>query len=351
MARVGINPTRGKTSIYHPAPVTVTMLTCIPNLSGYFEHRLDVLKLALASLFAHTEPLDKQGHPYELMVFDNGSCSNVVDYLLELQQSRQIDYLILSPKNIGKINALKIMFSSAPGEIIAYSDDDILFYPGWLEGHLKILELYPQTGMVSGVAVRNAASHAKKSLESLARQGSPDITILREHRIPDAWEVDWAISTGRNPEEHLESTQDHKDLIFRLVQPGKDGYLEAIGSANHFQFVTPKHVILKALPTEWSNKLMGSMIELDEAVDNLGYLRLSTTIRYTRHLGNTLSDEVINEAMSLGLLVKEGESSQNISINQLIVQRKLHKKHWILHFPGARRVLKFIYARLFEILS
>jgi len=60
-----------------------------------------------------------------------------------------------------------------------------------------------------------------------------------------------------------------------------------IGAANHFQFVAPKQVILQALPGKWTGKLMGSMIELDEAIDNLGYLRLSTAKRYTRHLGNS----------------------------------------------------------------
>ena len=42
-------------------------------------------------------------------------------------------------------------------EIIAYHDDDIFFYPGWLEAHLQILDGFSQAGMVSGLPVRNAA--------------------------------------------------------------------------------------------------------------------------------------------------------------------------------------------------
>jgi len=64
----------------------------------------------------------------------------VVDYLKELRDKGKIQYLILSSRNIGKMGALQIAFRAAPGEIIAYSDDDVFFLPGWLERHLEVLE-------------------------------------------------------------------------------------------------------------------------------------------------------------------------------------------------------------------
>ena len=154
MARVGINPARGKTSEYKPAHVTVTCITYIPDLTGYFEQRLEVLKLSLASLQTHTT------RPFDLMIFDNGSCQPVVDLLRGLERAGQIDYLLLSRQNIGQIGALQILFNAAPGEIIAYHDDAIFFYPGWLEAHLKILEAFPQAGMVSGLPVLACACAA-----------------------------------------------------------------------------------------------------------------------------------------------------------------------------------------------
>jgi glycosyltransferase involved in cell wall biosynthesis len=316
------------------------MLTYIPDLTGYFEHRLQVLQLVLASLCAHTTP------PHDLMIFDNGSCATVVDYLLELQKAGDIDYLFLSQVNIGKIDALRFIFEAAPGEILAYNDDDILFYPGWLEAQLEILDLFPRAGMVSGVPVRNASGHARKSLDQLAGQGAPGLVTSRERRIPDNWEVDWAVSTGRDPDAHLQTTKDHQDLVLRVGKPEGNSVCEAIGSANHFQFVTPKHIILQALPTEWTGKLMGAMIELDEAVDNLGYLRLSTVDRYTRHLGNVLSEDVIQEAQALGLLDREGDPSQMASFTS----HRDREKHWLLRIPGGRRLLSAMYKRLFVIL-
>jgi len=342
MARIGKNPARGKITTYRPARVTVAVLTYIPHLSGYFEDRLQVLKLALASLRAYT-PL-----PYDLVVFDNGSCQAAVDYLRQMQQGEEVDYLILSARNIGKIDALHVLFNSAPGEIIAYNDDDILFYPGWLEAHLEILDLFPQAGMVSGVPVRNAAGHAHQSLDRLVEQGYPGLATSLERRIPDAWETDWALSTGRDPTAYLQATIDQQDLVLCMQKMGGQGGCEAIGSANHFQFVAPKPVILQALPSNWSGKLMGSMIELDEAVDNLGYLRLSTVKRYTRHLGNVLSPEVLAEAQASGLLSGDGDQSSSSFSGK--TARQQGRKHWILRIPGSRKILTALYNRLFEIL-
>jgi glycosyltransferase involved in cell wall biosynthesis len=336
MARIGANPARGKITNYRPAQVTVCMVTYIPDLSGYFEHRLEILRLVLTSLQAHTSS------PHEVMVFDNNSCAEVVGELRRMQSEGQVNYLILSDRNLGKIDALRVLFSAAPGEIIAYNDDDILFYPGWLEAHLEILGAFPQVGMVSGTPVRNAAAHARQSLDALAESGAPGLSVSRQRRIPDAWEADWAVSTGRDPQAHLQATQDTLDLVFSLEKPGGAGACQAIGSANHFQFVAPRPVILQALPPAWTGKLMGSMIELDEAIDRLGYLRLSTVERYTRHLGNTLSPEVIGEARALGLLSAAGE--------KVTAPSPIRRKHGLLRIPGSRRVLSALYHRLFEIL-
>ncbi|MDH5506290.1 MAG: glycosyltransferase family 2 protein [Anaerolineae bacterium] len=326
MARIGINPTRGKVTAYRPARVTVAMLTYIPDLQGYFRHRLDVLKLALASLQAHTRT------PHDLLVFDNGSCAPVVDFLREARDAGVVDYLLLSSRNLGKIGAFKVMFSAAPGEIIAYTDDDILFYPGWLAAHLEVLQAFPKVGMVSGVAVRDRAARASQTLQGLMDNPAPDLSITRQRRIPDDWEADWAVSVGRDPAEHLLATQGEQEIVLQ-----QDG-VEAFGTASHFQFVAPKEVIRQALPPDWSGKLMGEMVELDEAVDALGYLRLSTVGRYVRHLGNALSPQVVQDAEGMGLPVGAG------------LLPAVTRKHWLLRVPGAGRILRAVYDFIFRIL-
>ena len=180
MARIGFNPARGKMSPYRPARVTAVVVTYIPHLEGYFSQRLEILKATLTSL-RRTET------PFDLLVFDNASCPPVVDYLLDLRRAGHIDYLLLSRRNVGKIGAFQIAFPAAPGEIIAYCDDDILFYPGWLEAQLRVLEAFPQVGMVSGVPVRDAATHARQALDAVAASPPPGVTVRLERRIPDAW--------------------------------------------------------------------------------------------------------------------------------------------------------------------
>ncbi|MCJ7534104.1 MAG: glycosyltransferase family A protein [Anaerolineales bacterium] len=327
MARIGINPARGKISNYRPAKVTIALLIYIPHLEGYFQNRLDILRLALASVLANTEL------PFDLMVFDNGSCKEVVDYLMEMQDSGRIDYLLLSDRNIGKIGAFKILFRAVPGEIVAYADDDIFFYPGWIEAQLEILENFPQVGMVSGVPIRDASDRSRKSLLKWIEDGEPGLQLDTEYSIPDKWEMDWAESVGRDPAVHMQKIQDQKDLI--LTFKGVD----AFGSASHFQFVTPKDVIVKALPDIWGGNLMGEMMELDQAIDALGYLRLSTVDRYTQHLGNILTPNMVNEAHELGLQFER----------KIQIRRK--RKHWLLHIPGGGKILSRIYNHLFRILN
>lgn len=342
MTRIGINPARNKLSAYLPARVSVCLITYIPEESGYFEHRLKVLKLVFASLEAHTT------RPYDLLVFDNSSCSAVIQYLQILKDAGLIDYLILSQQNIGKIGALRVLFQAAPGEIIAYCDDDIFFYPSWLEAHLQILENIPQAGMVSGVPVRNAAHHANQSLEKLSKNPSEEFQVLYERRIPDEWENDWAVSTGRDAHAHLSATKQDQDMVIQKKDSQGKILCEAIGAANHFQFVGWRNHLLKALPDQWSGKLMGAMIELDEAVDQLGYLRLSTVQRYVRHMGNTISPEMLQTAQSFNLI--NPGNQEIIQMADTTGQRSGKKRSKLLLIPGSRRILSWIYHRLFKIL-
>lgn len=326
MARIGVNPARGKSSDYRPAKVTVALLCHIPHMEGYFKHRLDVLKLCLSSLHAHTR------QPYDLLVFDNGSCSPVVDYLRGLHADGGIDYLMLSGRNIGKIGAFKLLFKTAPGEIVAYSDDDIFFYPGWLDAHLQILASFPKVGMVSGIPLRDRSERAGNTLDRLVKKGAPGVAVIKERRVPEEWEADWALSVGRDPQEHLAATRDHKETVLQA------NGVEAIGTASHFQFVAPRQVILDSLPEEWSGRLMGEMINLDEAVDGRGYLRLATAGRYVRHMGNALSPDMVASAKELGL-----------EVGKAITPSK-RGKHWLLRLPGGGRIIHAVYDRIFQIL-
>jgi len=331
MARVGINPARNRVTAYRPARVTVAMLVYVPYLEGYFHDRLEVLRLSLASLIRHTP------EPYDLMVMDNGSCAEAKAYLRSLQEVGALRYLITAHENIGQIGALKVLFRAAPGEVIAYSDDDIFFYPGWLSGHLRLLDGFPKVGMVSGCAVRTLFDHGTQANLAFAESDS-EVTLTRGQRIPEQWEIEWAESYGRDPAAHREALRSMQDMTLQYRG------LEAYAIANHNQFVTPKQVILQFLPDTWSGRLMGEMNELDNAVAEGGYLRLSTIDRTTKHIGNTISPAMAGEAERLS--VETGA----VTARSLGLRRRSLGESLVAWKP-VRWLLQGIYNRLFWILS
>ena len=325
MTRFGMNPARNKNISYSPSRVTAAMMTYIPNLEGYFTHRLDVLKLSLDSL------IQSVAGQTDIAVLNNGSCAQVRDYLDLQRESGRIDYLIHSRRNLGVIGGFKILFNAVPGEMIAYSDDDVLYYPGWLDAHLEILDTFPKVGMVSGAPVGYSSEHAVKAVEDFI-SGEPQGLSIQDKPRVEAWEESWAVSTGRPVSEHLLAIQDspNKHLVYQGI--------EAVQSAKHFQFVTPKHVICNAFSPDWSGSLMDGLVTLDESIDKLGYLRLTTPQRYARHIGNTISQEIQDEAGKLGIQIS-GE-----------VPDVQEYEHWLLRIPGSGRILWPLYRWLFKVL-
>ena len=115
---------------------------------------LDVLKTCLGGIWENTDL------PYDLLVFDNGSCGEVRQYLLDRHEEGQIQYLILSEKNLGKGGAWNQILGGAPGELIAYTDNDCLFRKGWLSRSVQLLETYPNVGMVTARPFRTMCGPA-----------------------------------------------------------------------------------------------------------------------------------------------------------------------------------------------
>jgi glycosyltransferase involved in cell wall biosynthesis len=327
MPRIGYNPSRGQETSYRPARVTAAVLTYLPNQDGYFRDRLDVSRLCIESILANT-----QGD-FDLLVFDNGSCPPLVDYLRGLHQRGLIDYLLLSSHNIGKIAALQMIFRLAPGEIVAYTDDDIFFLPGWLEAHLKLIDTFPRVGAVTGLYIRPRVNYAVQSTMTFAQDSQVELT--RGRFIPRSWEEEYINNSNRTWDSYAKEIEGLEDIA--LSYQG----VEALVSAHHFQFVAPRQVMQQALPQEWTGQLMGQMGVLEKKVDELGYLRLSTRQQTVRLLGNSLSPEMVEKAGQLGLGVKKASAfNKPASLFTRLVR-----------LPGVERLVRFFYNRLYDILN
>ncbi len=132
-----------------------------------------------------------------------------------------------------------MIFRAAPGEIIAYSDDDVYFQPGWLARHLEILETYPKVGMVTGFYIRSQLHWSIQSTLAFAKQ--PDVTSQRGILWDRHWEEHYIDNMGRTWEQYQQEVEGLEDTL--LTYKG----VSALVSAGHHQFVCYKEVIQQAL--------------------------------------------------------------------------------------------------------
>ena len=327
MPRIGMNPSRGQSTDYKPAKISMVMLTYIPNDIGYFEKRFEVMRTSLESYIQNTSV------PHDLLVFDNNSNEKVVNYLKEMRDKGKIDYLILSSRNIGKMGALQIAFRAVPGEIIAYSDDDVFFLPGWLERHLEVLETYPKVGVVTGLYIR---PHMKEGIGSVLRFAEEEnVEVRRGDLVSKDLQTHYIENTGRTWEQYEKETAGLEDMV--LTYKG----VTTLASAGHYQFVTRKEVILQALPGVWQSQLMGKMRELDLQMDLMGYLRLCTHPATIRLLGNVIDPEMAEQINQYGFSITPSE----------VENQKMTLKIRLMRLPIVKRAAYFLYNRLFKVIN
>lgn len=269
--RKGQNPAKSVDGVASPEKITVAVLNYIPFIGGFYAEMLNVLKACLGSIWQNSDL------PYDLLVFDNGSCSEAVEFLQESHQQGKIQYLLLSEKNLGKGGAWNIMLEAVPGEIIAYCDNDVYFYPNWLSNSVDILESFPNVGMVTSRPFRTEEEFSSHTVGWA--QDTPGVVLERGNFI--AWETfrDFEMSLGTSEAESRQRYETKEDI--RITYKGKKAHV----GASHWQFVTRKSILHQFLPFDMTRP-MGQVRQLDDRMNRAGYLRLMTPDPYAQNMSN-----------------------------------------------------------------
>jgi len=278
VARVGSNPNKSSPATATFRKLVLTCVTHLPNQEGYHADRLEVVQTCLRTMRAGAKL------EHTLIVWDNGSCDALRDWL---QFEFKPDVLILSP-NIGKTAARTALVRMChPKAVVGYADDDMLFYDNWLAPQIELLQHFPNVASVTGYPVRTSFRWGTENTQAWARING---RLETGRFLPQEWEDDFAVSIGRDIEQHRQGSD--RDFDYRVTYNGKQAYC----TSHHCQFIGRPDTIGKVL--QYDGAAMGDEKPFDVALDTIG-LRLATTQRLTRHIGNILDDKIRNEIMAL----------------------------------------------------
>jgi hypothetical protein len=208
----------------------------------------------------------------------------------------------------------------APGEIIAYTDSDVLFSPNWLKRSVEILETFPNVGMVTARPFRTPPEFYKGTLD-WARN-------TRRCQINEGQFITWEtflefnLSLGQTEEENRQVYAETRD--WRITYEG----VTALAGASHWQFTAYKSTLQQFLPFDM-DKPMGQVRQLDKRVNDAGLLRLMVPEPLAMNMSNTM-----------GYLrgdLKRGQKKERASLGKRL-----------LEFGLVKRTLLALYNKIFN---
>lgn len=272
--RIGSNPNKGKrvdtTSYYHQIIIPIH----IPNQEDYFKDALEIFKLCLASLF-------KTSHDKTFItIVNNGSCSEVVDFLNQLYGSGKV-HEVIHTSSIGKVNAVFKGLVGHNFKLVTISDADVLFLNDWQQNTYNIFNHFHKSGVVSTTPNPRLVKYKTSN-------------IFFDNLFSGSIQFDQVV----NPESIKMFAKSiglpdffNQIQLERYLIVSSNNAKAVIGSGHYV--ATYRGEIFNNLKLKWSDYNLGGNSEnnlIDEVVLSRGFWRLSTLNNYTFHMGNTLEN-------------------------------------------------------------
>lgn len=264
--RIGKNPNRHAIragQLPHEKP-TVLIVVHLPNFDGYHKERFRIVQACVKTA------RECAGADHNLLLWDNGSHEQVAAWL-----QQQADLYIRS-QNMGKTSATKYVCKMLGMDaIIARSDDDVLFYDGWLAESIKVLSAFPAPCEVSA-----SPSMINMTVCNSTIKWGRDHNCIRTEKFPESWDYEHGRSLGYD---NAKTDEYRRGRSFLLRYNG----VEAWAGCSHFQTTSRGEYFDRFT---YHDNLMRDELQRDIDNDAAGALRLFTAKRYARHVGNVLSD-------------------------------------------------------------
>jgi glycosyltransferase involved in cell wall biosynthesis len=336
--RKGQNPAKAGVQAYTPKKLGIASLVSIPVLEGYFAHSLEIFKIHLASIRQYT------AEPFDLFVFDNGSCDEVKNELVKLSTQGVINTLILSRHNLGKTAALNQLLGAMHNDWICFSDSDMLFRPGWLEASWEINENFPGCGMIGAQVV--FPDRVEDKGNTAFRQDHPEVYQILQEKADPRVVKEYIRGRGINEKQ----AKYYKEMLLDKAVNTSTGVEAYMGGNSHGQFLGPRDVLLQLLPLPSGLQLSREQDTYqDRRIDELGYLHLTTTVPYIYHMGNVLDPEIVVEVNKLRRLLPASTAVRSKARRKTNLSWKILVQAY--RIPFLRKMMLRLYNNLYEIIS
>jgi glycosyltransferase involved in cell wall biosynthesis len=96
----------------------------------------DRAPLLAATLDAFSQ-LEWPGVPYDILVVDNGSIDDTSAVVQQKARCARVPLTYLTAPTPGKSHALNVAVARAGGDLLIFTDDDVLPSPGWLAAYVR----------------------------------------------------------------------------------------------------------------------------------------------------------------------------------------------------------------------